>query len=115
VHFVTKISWLFWNLYRKRILFISIMTIFNDKKNFLVLGLGLKFEVVFRIDILVNFHNILELNIKMQQGLFHWLRNAKQLNILHLTTENEIHETKPEKKLRNEIVLLTKQNETKRN
>jgi hypothetical protein len=33
----------------------------------------------------------------MQQELFHWLRNAKQLNIWNLTKENEIHETKPEK------------------
>jgi hypothetical protein len=82
------------------------------------LGLGLKFEVVFRIDILANFHNILELNIKMQQGLFHWLRNAKQLNIWHLTNENEIHETKPEKNYetkRNLTFDETKRNETKRN
>jgi hypothetical protein len=65
---------------------------------------------------LANFHNILELNIKMQQELFHWFRNAKNLNIWNLTKENEIHETKPEKiTKRNEILLLTKQNETKRN
>jgi hypothetical protein len=44
---------------------ISIMTIFNEKKSWF-LGLGLKFEVFFRI----GFY-ILELNIKMQQELFH--------------------------------------------
>jgi hypothetical protein len=59
------------------------MTIFNE---------GLQFEVVFRIGFLANFHNILELNIKMQQELFHWLRNAKQLNIWNLTKENDIRE-----------------------
>jgi hypothetical protein len=40
-------------------------------------GLGLKFEVVFRIGFLANFYNILELNIKMQQELFHWLRERR--------------------------------------
>jgi hypothetical protein len=36
----------------------------------------------FGIAFLAHFHNILELNIKMQQQLFHRLRNAqKQLNI----------------------------------
>jgi hypothetical protein len=49
----------------------------------------------------------------MQQELFHWLRNAKQLNILNLTKENEIHETKQDKNYE------TKRNftfdETKRN
>jgi hypothetical protein len=64
------------------------MTIFNE---------GLKFEVVFRIGFLANFHNILELNIKMQQEFFHGLRNAKQLNILNLTKENEIRKPKPDK------------------
>jgi hypothetical protein len=63
------------------------MTIFNE---------GLKFEVVFRIRFLANFHNILGLNIKMQQELFHWLRNAKQLNIWNLTNENDIREPKPD-------------------
>jgi hypothetical protein len=74
------------------------MTIFNEKKSWF-LGLGLKFEVFFRI----GFY-ILELNIKMQQELFHWLRNAKQLNICNLTKENEIHERKLKK--------ITKQNFT---
>jgi hypothetical protein len=49
VHFVLKVSRLFWNLYRKRILLIYIMTIFNEKKISWFLGLGLKFEVVSRI------------------------------------------------------------------
>jgi hypothetical protein len=40
----------------------------------------LQYEAV-EIAFLAHFHNILELNIKMQQQLFHWLRNAKQLNI----------------------------------
>jgi hypothetical protein len=70
------------------------------KKSWLfTVGLGLKFEVVFRIGFLANFHNILELNIIMQQELTQ--KNAKQLNISNLTKENEIHETKPEK-IRNE-------------
>jgi hypothetical protein len=77
------------------------MTIFNE---------GLKFEVVFQDRFLVNFHNILELNIK---ELFHRLRNAKHLNIWNLTKENEIRKPKSDKNYE------TKQNftfdETKRN
>jgi hypothetical protein len=57
------------------------MTVFNEKIFLGFLGHGLKIEVVFRIGFLADFHNISELNIKMQQELFHWLRNAKQLNI----------------------------------
>jgi hypothetical protein len=115
VHFVTNLSWLFRNLYRKRILLISIMTIFNEK-NLGFLGPGLKFVVVSRIGFMANFHNNLELNIKMQQELFHWLRNAKQLNIWNLTKENEIHETKADKNYetkRNFTFDETKRNETK--
>jgi hypothetical protein len=45
--------------------------------------------------------------------MFHWLRNAKQLNIWNETKLNEIHETKPDK------IYETKRNftfyETKRN
>jgi hypothetical protein len=115
VHFVTNLGWLFRNLYRKRILLISIMTIFNEK-NLGFLGPALKFVVVFRIGFMANFHNNLELNIKMQQELFHWLRNAKQLN--NLTKENEIHETKPDKNYetkRNFTFDETQPNETKQN
>jgi hypothetical protein len=81
------------------------MTIFNE---------DLKFEVVFRIGFLA----ILELNIKMQQELFHRLRNAKQLNIWNLTKDNEIREPKPDKNYetkRNYPFDETKHNETKRN
>jgi hypothetical protein len=52
----------------------------------------------------------------MQEQLFHWLKNAKQLNIRNVTKVNGIHETKPVKfTKRNEILPLTKQKETKRN
>jgi hypothetical protein len=38
------------------------MTIFNEKNSWLfTVGIGLKFEVLFRIGFLANFHNILEL------------------------------------------------------
>jgi hypothetical protein len=70
------------------------------------LGLGLKFEVVFRIGSLANFHNILELNITMQQ-------DSEMRN--NLTKENEIHEMNQKKITKqNEILLLTKPNKTKR-
>jgi hypothetical protein len=59
------------------------MIIFNEKKILGLLGLDLTFEVDFGIGFLANFHNILEFNIKMQQQLFHWLRNAKQLNTVY--------------------------------
>jgi hypothetical protein len=43
-----------------------------EKKSWVfTVDLGLKFVVVFRIGFLANFHNILELNIKMLQELFH--------------------------------------------
>jgi hypothetical protein len=49
----------------------------------------------------------------MQQQLFHWLINAKQLNIRNITKVKGIQETKPEK------IYETKRNftfdETKRN
>jgi hypothetical protein len=83
------------------------MAIFNE---------GLKFEVVFRIGFLANFHKILELNIKMQQELFNWLRKAKQLNIWNVTKENEIRGPKPDTNYetkRNFTFDETKQNETK--
>jgi hypothetical protein len=70
----------------------------------------------FGIAFLAHFHNILELNIKMQQQLFHWLRNAKQINIWNLTKVNGIHETKQEKNYetkRNFTYDETKRNETK--
>jgi hypothetical protein len=52
----------------------------------------------------------------MQQQFFHWLRNAKQLNILNRTKVNGIPETKPEKNYETKRnFTLTKQNETKRN
>jgi hypothetical protein len=117
VHFVTKLSWLFWNLYRRRILLIPIMNIFDEKTILGLLGLGLKFEVAFGIyfswPIFIIFWNW---TLKCNKKLFHWLRNAKQLNIRNLTKVNVIHETKQEKNYgRNEILLLKKQNEKKRN
>jgi fumarate reductase subunit C len=62
---------------------------------------------------LAHFHNILEMNIKMQQQLFHWLRNAKQLNIRNLTEVNGIHETKQEKNYETKRNFTS--DETKRN
>jgi hypothetical protein len=57
------------------------------------------------------------MNIKIQQQLFHWLRNAKQLNIWNLTTckWDSRNETRKKSTKRNKILLLTKQNETKPN
>jgi hypothetical protein len=40
-------------------------------KKILVFFMPRQFEVVFRIGCMANFYNILELNIKMQQELFH--------------------------------------------
>jgi hypothetical protein len=52
----------------------------------------------------------------MQEQLFHWLKNANQLNIRNVTKVNGIHETKQVKFTnRNEILPLTKQNKTKQN
>jgi hypothetical protein len=51
----------------------------------------------------------------MQQQLFHSLRNAKQLNIGNITKVNRIHDTKLEKKLRNETKFYLSRNETKGN
>jgi hypothetical protein len=65
------------------------------------------------IAFLAHFHNILELNIKMQQQLFHWLRNTKQLNIWNLTKVNGIHETKQETNY--EMKRNFTSDETKRN
>jgi hypothetical protein len=100
MHIVANVSWLFWNLYRKRILLISIMTIFNEKKSWLfTVGLGLKFEVVFRIGlftywpIFIIFRNW---TLKCNKNCSLTQRNAKQLNISNLTKENEIHETEPQ-------------------
>jgi hypothetical protein len=70
----------------------------------------------FGIAFLVHFHNVLELNTKMQQQWFHWLRNAKQQNICSLTKVNGIHETKQEKNYETKQNLTsdeTKRNETK--
>jgi hypothetical protein len=50
----------------------------------------------------------------MQQQLFHWLRNAKQLNIWNITKVNRIDKTKPDKiyeTKRNFTFDETKQNE----
>jgi hypothetical protein len=55
----------------------------------------------------------LELNIKMQQQLFHWLRNSKQINIWNLTKVNGIHETKQEKNYETKRNFTS--DETKRN
>jgi hypothetical protein len=41
---------------------IPITTILNERKILGLFGQGLKFEVVFGIGFLANFHNILELN-----------------------------------------------------
>jgi hypothetical protein len=58
VHFVTQISWLFWNPSRKRILLIST----HDHIQWKNLGQGLKFKMVYGIGFLANFYNISELN-----------------------------------------------------
>jgi hypothetical protein len=64
--FVTKI--LFWvHFCIKR----GFMAIFNENKFHGLLGLRLKFGVVFGTGFLANFHHILELSIKMKQELFH--------------------------------------------
>jgi hypothetical protein len=84
-NFATKVSWLFRNMYRKTILLIPIMTIFSGKKFLGLLGLGLKIEVIFGIDI--------------------W----------NVTEVNGIHEAKTGKKLRNETKFYFWRNKTKRN
>jgi hypothetical protein len=63
---------------------------------------------------MANFHNILELNIKMQQELFHSLRNAKQINMWNFTKKIRFTKRNQKKIAKwNKILLLTKQNETK--
>jgi hypothetical protein len=96
MHVVTNVSWLFWNLYQKRILLISIMTIFNEKKS-------LAFYSRPRPKIWSGFQDRLIGQFSSYLGIEHATRivslsqrNAKQLNISNLKKENEIHATKPE-------------------
>jgi hypothetical protein len=56
------------------------------QKKGIVICLWLGFLLIFKVP--VNFQG--KLYIKMHQQLFHWLRNAKQLNIRNETKVNNI-------------------------